>query len=208
MQGVPQGAPFMFMGLENRRAWSEFRHASLPPLVDPLPAGRALYEAFTGGPGCATPRRAAGSGRRGKVPCRPRGGRRDGLVELAAEQAVERDAQDVRDRVDSLRRGRHDAALDLGHQAGGAPGTASDLTHRQAALGSQAAHDLFPDGAALGRLVKVNHVWLRVIAVLADRRVIAVAPVAELETLDHPWVQEYFNGPRGRAARDVMEGNA
>ena len=24
---------------------------------------------------------------------------------------------------------------------------------------------------------------------------------AELEKLDHPWVQEYFNGPRGRAAR-------
>ena len=31
--------------------------------------------------------------------------------------------------------------------------------------------------------------------------VIAVAPVAELERLDHPWVQSYFNGPRGRAAR-------
>jgi phospholipid/cholesterol/gamma-HCH transport system ATP-binding protein len=39
------------------------------------------------------------------------------------------------------------------------------------------------------------------VAVLADRKVIAVAPVAELEQLDHPWVQEYFNGPRGRAAR-------
>ena len=41
------------------------------------------------------------------------------------------------------------------------------------------------------------------VAVLADRKVIAVAPVAELERLDHPWVQEYFNGPRGRAARHV-----
>jgi len=39
------------------------------------------------------------------------------------------------------------------------------------------------------------------VAVLADRKVIAVAPVAELERLDHPWVQAYFNGPRGRAAR-------
>ncbi|GAB1408551.1 ABC transporter ATP-binding protein [Thermomonas brevis] len=39
------------------------------------------------------------------------------------------------------------------------------------------------------------------VAVLADRKVIAAAPLAELETLDHPWVQEYFNGPRGRAAR-------
>ena len=39
------------------------------------------------------------------------------------------------------------------------------------------------------------------VAVLADHKVIAVAPVAELERLDHPWVQAYFNGPRGRAAR-------
>ena len=39
------------------------------------------------------------------------------------------------------------------------------------------------------------------VAVLADRTLVAVAPVAELETLDHAWVQEYFNGPRGRAAR-------
>ncbi|MFN3310567.1 MAG: ABC transporter ATP-binding protein [Thermomonas sp.] len=38
------------------------------------------------------------------------------------------------------------------------------------------------------------------VAVLADRKIIAVAPVRELETLDHPWVQDYFNGPRGRAA--------
>jgi len=41
------------------------------------------------------------------------------------------------------------------------------------------------------------------VAVLADRKVIAVAPVAALETFDHPWVQAYFNGPRGRAAREV-----
>lgn len=43
------------------------------------------------------------------------------------------------------------------------------------------------------------------VAVLADRKVIAVAPVAELETLEHAWVQEYFNGPRGRAARGAMQ---
>jgi phospholipid/cholesterol/gamma-HCH transport system ATP-binding protein len=41
------------------------------------------------------------------------------------------------------------------------------------------------------------------VAVLADRHVVAVAPLAEIELLDHPWVQEYFNGPRGRAARDA-----
>jgi phospholipid/cholesterol/gamma-HCH transport system ATP-binding protein len=44
--------------------------------------------------------------------------------------------------------------------------------------------------------------------VLADRRILAVAPVAELERLPHPWVQEYFNGPRGRAARDARRDRA
>ena len=38
-----------------------------------------------------------------------------------------------------------------------------------AVLGHQAAAELFPDGHALGRLVKVNQVWLRVVGVLADR---------------------------------------
>ncbi|MGY0618368.1 ABC transporter ATP-binding protein [Lysobacter sp. A378] len=39
------------------------------------------------------------------------------------------------------------------------------------------------------------------IAVLADRKVIACAPLAEIERLDHPWVREYFHGPRARAAQ-------
>jgi phospholipid/cholesterol/gamma-HCH transport system ATP-binding protein len=38
------------------------------------------------------------------------------------------------------------------------------------------------------------------VAVLADKRVIAVGTIDELLALDHPWIQEYFNGPRGRAA--------
>jgi len=38
------------------------------------------------------------------------------------------------------------------------------------------------------------------VAVLADRRVIAVDTIDRLLQLDHPWIQEYFNGPRGRAA--------
>ncbi|VAW02451.1 ABC transporter, ATP-binding protein (cluster 9, phospholipid) [hydrothermal vent metagenome] len=38
------------------------------------------------------------------------------------------------------------------------------------------------------------------VAVLADRQVIAVGTIAELLALDHPWIQEYFNGPRGRMA--------
>src|SRR5690606_29144135 len=39
------------------------------------------------------------------------------------------------------------------------------------------------------------------VAVLADRRILEVAPIAELERLQHPWVQDYFHGPRGRAAQ-------
>jgi phospholipid/cholesterol/gamma-HCH transport system ATP-binding protein len=38
------------------------------------------------------------------------------------------------------------------------------------------------------------------VAVLADKHVVAKAPVQELETSDHPWIREYFLGPRGRAA--------
>jgi len=38
------------------------------------------------------------------------------------------------------------------------------------------------------------------VAVLADRRVIAVGTIDELLATEHPWIQEYFNGPRGRAA--------
>ena len=38
------------------------------------------------------------------------------------------------------------------------------------------------------------------VAVIADRKVLAVGTIAELMTFDHPWVQSYFRGPRGRAA--------
>ena len=38
------------------------------------------------------------------------------------------------------------------------------------------------------------------VAVIADKRVIAVGTIPELVASDHPWIQEYFNGPRGRAA--------
>lgn len=38
------------------------------------------------------------------------------------------------------------------------------------------------------------------VAVIADKQVVAVAPVQELEHSKHPWIQEYFLGPRGRAA--------
>ncbi len=38
------------------------------------------------------------------------------------------------------------------------------------------------------------------VAVLAEKRVIAVDTIENLLKLDHPWIQEYFNGPRGQAA--------
>ena len=43
------------------------------------------------------------------------------------------------------------------------------------------------------------------VAVLADRRVLVAAPLPEVEKFDHPWVQEYFHGPRGRAAQSAKE---
>jgi phospholipid/cholesterol/gamma-HCH transport system ATP-binding protein len=39
------------------------------------------------------------------------------------------------------------------------------------------------------------------VAVLADKKVIAVGTIPELLESDHPWIQEYFNGPRSRAAQ-------
>ena len=42
------------------------------------------------------------------------------------------------------------------------------------------------------------------VAVIADRKVLAVGTIAELMTFDHPWVQSYFAGPRGRAAQKVQ----
>ncbi|MEL7488628.1 MAG: ATP-binding cassette domain-containing protein, partial [Pseudomonadota bacterium] len=38
------------------------------------------------------------------------------------------------------------------------------------------------------------------IAVLAEKRVIECGTMEEVTRSDHPWIQEYFSGPRGRAA--------
>jgi phospholipid/cholesterol/gamma-HCH transport system ATP-binding protein len=38
------------------------------------------------------------------------------------------------------------------------------------------------------------------VAVIADKRIVAMAPVAELEKSDHPWIKSYFHGERGRLA--------
>ena len=43
------------------------------------------------------------------------------------------------------------------------------------------------------------------VAVLADKQVIAVGTIPELLETDHPWIQEYFNGPRARAATATHE---
>ncbi len=45
------------------------------------------------------------------------------------------------------------------------------------------------------------------VAVLADKKVVAVGTIEELLALDHPWIQEYFNGPRGRAAAAGLKGH-
>lgn len=46
------------------------------------------------------------------------------------------------------------------------------------------------------------------IAVLAEKRVLTTGTMAEMLKVDHPWVREYFHGPRARAAQpaDQLEG--
>lgn len=44
------------------------------------------------------------------------------------------------------------------------------------------------------------------VAVLADKKVVINAPLAEVERFDNPWVQEYFHGPRARAAQAAATG--
>jgi phospholipid/cholesterol/gamma-HCH transport system ATP-binding protein len=46
------------------------------------------------------------------------------------------------------------------------------------------------------------------VAVLADKHVVAMAPVRELEHFDHPWIREYFLGKRGRASAEAREATA
>ncbi len=38
------------------------------------------------------------------------------------------------------------------------------------------------------------------VAVIADKKVVAMAPVRELEKSDQPWIKSYFHGARGRSA--------
>jgi phospholipid/cholesterol/gamma-HCH transport system ATP-binding protein len=46
------------------------------------------------------------------------------------------------------------------------------------------------------------------VAVIADKKVIAVGTIPDLLKTDHEWIDEYFNGPRGRAVRSTRERNA
>lgn len=46
------------------------------------------------------------------------------------------------------------------------------------------------------------------VAVLADKHVIAVGTIDELLATGHPWIEEYFNGPRGRAVTAAHGGHA
>jgi phospholipid/cholesterol/gamma-HCH transport system ATP-binding protein len=41
--------------------------------------------------------------------------------------------------------------------------------------------------------------------VLAEQRVIAVGSISELVATRHPWIEDYFLGPRGRAAASARE---
>lgn len=43
------------------------------------------------------------------------------------------------------------------------------------------------------------------IAVLAEGKVLAVGTLKDMLKVDHPWVHEYFHGPRARAAFDAAE---
>jgi phospholipid/cholesterol/gamma-HCH transport system ATP-binding protein len=42
------------------------------------------------------------------------------------------------------------------------------------------------------------------VAVLADKKVIAIGKIDDLLAIDHPWINEYFSGPRGRAANQAI----
>ncbi|MBT8411764.1 MAG: ABC transporter ATP-binding protein [Octadecabacter sp.] len=46
------------------------------------------------------------------------------------------------------------------------------------------------------------------IAVLAEKRVLVSGTMHEMLSVDHPWVHEYFHGPRARAALDTKEAAA
>jgi len=44
------------------------------------------------------------------------------------------------------------------------------------------------------------------VAVIADKKIVATGTPRELEHSDHPWIREYFLGPRGRGAANSKAG--
>jgi phospholipid/cholesterol/gamma-HCH transport system ATP-binding protein len=44
------------------------------------------------------------------------------------------------------------------------------------------------------------------VAVLAEKRIYAIGAIAELMDIQYPWIQNYFRGPRGRAAAQAPRG--
>jgi len=65
-----------------------------------------------------------------------------------------------------------------------------DLSHSLGLTVFLVTHDLDTLYAACDR-----------IAVLAEKRVLVTGTLDDMLEVDHPWVQEYFRGPRARAAR-------
>ncbi|MEQ8412678.1 MAG: ATP-binding cassette domain-containing protein [Erythrobacter sp.] len=43
------------------------------------------------------------------------------------------------------------------------------------------------------------------VAVIAEKTIIAVGTIPELVETGHPWIEEYFNGPRGRSAKGAHD---
>ena len=43
------------------------------------------------------------------------------------------------------------------------------------------------------------------VAVLAEKKVLVTGTMADMLKVDHPWVKEYFHGPRARAALSTSE---
>ncbi len=87
--------------------------------------------------------------------------------------------------------------------AGGTPlrGTILDASYRGERPVALAEHFRYPHL----RDVAPQHRGTLAAAIAADRKVIVCAPLAEVERFDHPWVQDYFHGPRARAARTTLE---
>ncbi len=44
------------------------------------------------------------------------------------------------------------------------------------------------------------------VAVLAERKVLIEGPIDTMTSIDHPWIKEYFTGPRARAAQKKVYG--